>query len=101
LRSSRIRPGPRGALLPYATPATDWTRFTLEEDDMNVPQRADDAGVRFVADPHYVDGHYGYTIRALDNAFGWVTARTVPPVPLRDEGIETDPGAAAGPITPR
>ena len=101
LWSGRLRTGTRGALAPGATPGDGWVRFTLLEDDLRVPQRADAEDVRFVPDPHYVDGAYEYVIEALDNPFGWVTGREVPRPPLRDEGLDDDPGRTSGPVTPR
>jgi hypothetical protein len=101
LWSGRLKTDTRGALAPNATPEDGWVRFTLMEDDMRVTQHADAADLRFVADPNYVDGHYEYVIRALDNPYGWVTGRTVPHPPLRDEPFDTDPGRETGPVTPR
>lgn len=93
LWSGRLTHGVRPRLAPAQTPEDGWVRFRLVEDDEHVVQHADAGDLRFVPDPNYVDGHYGYVIRALDNPFGWVTGREVPAPPLRDEpfdvGIET------------
>ena len=68
---------------------------------MRATQHADANDLRFVPDPHYVDGHYEYVIGALDNPFGWVTGRDVPAPPLRDEGLDVDPGRVETAETPR
>ncbi len=101
LSSGRLTTGVRGVLAPYATPPESWTRFVLMEEDMRITQHADRGDLRFVADPNYVDGGYEYTIAAPDNDAGWIYGRALPGQPLRDEGIDDDPGRAAESVTPR
>ncbi len=102
LYSGRVRHGTRGPLATYAVADGErWSRFVLREDDQDVTQHVDRTPLRFVPDPHYVDGHYSYTVRARDNPYGWITGRTLPGLPMRDEGIDVDPGRTSGPETPR
>ncbi len=101
LWAGRLKHGTRGRLAPYATPESGWTRFWLKLEDMNHVQHADRNDLRFVADPNYVDGHYAYVIGADDNPHGWMAGAGVPPLPLRDEGFDEDPGRDDGAVTPR
>jgi len=101
LWSARLKDGARGLLTPRGAAPETWVRFSLQEDDARIAQHAETADLRFVQDPNYVDGHYEYVIRALDNEFGWITGRTVPPPPIRDEPFDEDPGRTNAPVTGR
>ena len=71
---------------------------TIGDDDLLVfgdvelgPDRAGSQAIRIV----------WYVIRAADNPYGWVWGNQVPQPPLRDEGLDVDPGRETGPVTPR
>jgi hypothetical protein len=101
LWSGRLKHGTRGALAKYASPRDGWRRFFLKEEDTRLTQHAEKDDLRFAPDPNYVDGLYEYVIAADDNPYGWIAGRGIPAPPLRDEGIDADPGRRVAPTTPR
>ena len=93
LWSARYQTAPRAGPLPDHDCPDDWTRLSMNDDapDKEAVQHADRRDLREVIDPTYVDGGWGYVIRADDDATGWVSrARTRLPS-MREESIDEDP----------
>jgi len=101
LWSGHVKRGTRGALATAQSPTAPWVEFYLRQEDSQLTQHVKRGDLRFVPDPNYVDGQYEYTIEALDNPYGWVTGGAVPPLPIRDEDFDVDPGRVVAPVTPR
>lgn len=101
LYAGRLCHGERERLAPAEVPGDGWVAFALTEDDEPVRQYIDGPGLRFVADPNHVDGHYDYVIGSETDDEGWIFGADRPSAPHHDEPFEVGIARPSGPETGR